>query len=126
MPSRRRPRPVFPDTASRSPLSSPSRFRSAARPWRFWAARAPCSRSRSWARPGAVGVYEGEATALVTTGPFRVARNPIFAAMLTASIGWALLVPSWSALLALAALVVAVQLCRPGRARRLRRSPSVA
>lgn len=73
-----------------------------------------------------VGVYEGEATALVTTGPFRVARNPIFAAMVTASIGWALLVPSWSALLALAALVVAVQLCRPGRARRLRRSPSVA
>lgn len=57
-----------------------------------------------------VGVDEREITALVTTGPFRVARNPIFTAMVTASIGWALLVPSWPALLALAALVVAVQL----------------
>ncbi|WP_169952087.1 isoprenylcysteine carboxylmethyltransferase family protein [Microbispora sp. H11081] len=57
-----------------------------------------------------VGVDERETTALVTTGPFQVARNPIFTAMATASIGWGLLMPSWPALLALVTLVVAVQL----------------
>ena len=57
-----------------------------------------------------IGVDEGERTALVTTGPFAVVRNPIFAAMLPASLGLALLVPNIAALAGFGALVLALQI----------------
>ena len=44
-----------------------------------------------------IGVDEAERTELVTDGPFSLARNPIFAAMLPTSLGLALMVPSWVA-----------------------------
>jgi protein-S-isoprenylcysteine O-methyltransferase Ste14 len=57
-----------------------------------------------------IGVDERARTELVTGGPFTVVRNPIFAAMLPASAGLALMVPSVVAFAGLAALVVALEL----------------
>jgi protein-S-isoprenylcysteine O-methyltransferase Ste14 len=57
-----------------------------------------------------VGVDEGERTELVTGGPFGVVRNPIFSAMLPASLGLALVVPNVVALVSLAALFVAIEI----------------
>jgi protein-S-isoprenylcysteine O-methyltransferase Ste14 len=57
-----------------------------------------------------IGVDETEHTELVTQGPFSLARNPIFAAMLPTSLGLVLMVPSWVALVGLAALFVALEL----------------
>ena len=57
-----------------------------------------------------IGVAEADRTALVTDGPFAVVRNPIFAAMLPASLGLALMVPSVVAIVGALALVVAVEL----------------
>ena len=57
-----------------------------------------------------IGVDEQERTALVTSGPFAVVRNPIFAGMLPASLGLALLVPNIVALAGLAALLVALEI----------------
>jgi protein-S-isoprenylcysteine O-methyltransferase Ste14 len=57
-----------------------------------------------------IGVDEGSRTELVTGGPFTIVRNPIFAAMLPASAGLALMVPSVVALAGLAALLVALEL----------------
>ena len=57
-----------------------------------------------------IGVDEQERTALVTSGPFAVVRNPIFAGMLPASLGLALLVPNVVALAGLAALLVALEI----------------
>ena len=57
-----------------------------------------------------IGVDVDERTALVTTGPFAVVRNPIFAAMLPASLGLALLVPNAVALAGLAALWLALEI----------------
>lgn len=57
-----------------------------------------------------VGVDPGELTPLVTSGPFAVVRNPIFAATLPVALGLALLVPNWLALLGLATLVCALEL----------------
>jgi protein-S-isoprenylcysteine O-methyltransferase Ste14 len=57
-----------------------------------------------------IGVDPEERTQLVTTGPFALVRNPIFAAMLPTALGLALLVPSWVALAGLAGLAVAVEL----------------
>lgn len=56
------------------------------------------------------GVDEAERTKLVTGGAFARVRNPIFTTMLTAQLGFALLVPTWLALTALACLAAAVQL----------------
>ncbi|KLO44662.1 hypothetical protein ABW17_08190 [Mycobacterium nebraskense] len=52
-----------------------------------------------------VGIDEAERTGLVTTGAFRIVRNPIFSAVLLAFAGPALMVPN---LVAIAGLVVAV------------------
>lgn len=57
-----------------------------------------------------IGVAAEERTALVTRGPYRAVRNPIFTFMVTALAGIALLVPNALASLALAALVLAVEL----------------
>ena len=63
-----------------------------------------------------IGVDETERTALVTSGPFAVVRNPIFAAMLPTSLGLALLVPN---VVALAGLGRALARTRdPGAPRR--------
>ncbi|HWL43287.1 MAG TPA: isoprenylcysteine carboxylmethyltransferase family protein [Ilumatobacter sp.] len=55
-----------------------------------------------------VGVDTGEATELVVTGPFTLARNPIFTAMATTAVGLVLVVPSVLALAGLAVLVWAL------------------
>lgn len=57
-----------------------------------------------------IGVDPAERTALVTSGPFALVRNPIFAAMLPTALGLTLLVPSWVALLGLAGLFLALEL----------------
>lgn len=57
-----------------------------------------------------IGVDPEERTALVTTGPFGIVRNPIFSAMLPTALGLALMVPSVVALAGLAALVVSLEL----------------
>lgn len=57
-----------------------------------------------------IGVDEQSRTELVTGGPFTIVRNPIFAAMLPASAGLALMVPSVVAFAGLAALFVALEL----------------
>ncbi|MDM2407617.1 isoprenylcysteine carboxylmethyltransferase family protein [Mycobacteroides abscessus] len=46
-----------------------------------------------------IGVDENERTALVTTGPFRWVRNPIFTAILVALLGLTLMVPNLVALI---------------------------
>ncbi len=57
-----------------------------------------------------VGVTEGEHTKLVTTGPFRLVRNPIFTAVITAFAGMALAVPNVIALAGLGSFTLGVQL----------------
>ena len=57
-----------------------------------------------------VGVDPAERTALVTGGPFAVARNPVFTAMATTTLGLALMVPNLAAVAAFLVLVLAVQL----------------
>lgn len=57
-----------------------------------------------------IGVQGDERTTLVTDGPFAVVRNPFFAAMLPAALGFALLVPSVVSLAALLALATALEL----------------
>jgi protein-S-isoprenylcysteine O-methyltransferase Ste14 len=57
-----------------------------------------------------VGVDPAERTQLVTTGPFALVRNPIFAAILPTALGLTMLVPSWIAFAGLAGLVAALEL----------------
>jgi protein-S-isoprenylcysteine O-methyltransferase Ste14 len=57
-----------------------------------------------------IGVQADERTTLVTDGPFRIVRNPFFAAMLPAALGFALLVPSPISLAALLTLAAALEL----------------
>jgi protein-S-isoprenylcysteine O-methyltransferase Ste14 len=57
-----------------------------------------------------VGVDPAERTALVTTGVFALARNPIFTAMTATSLGITLMTPNLISLAATVALVVSVQL----------------
>ncbi|MBX7195742.1 MAG: isoprenylcysteine carboxylmethyltransferase family protein [Sandaracinaceae bacterium] len=56
-----------------------------------------------------VGVDPSERTELVTRGPFRLVRNPIFTFMMIASLGIALVCPTPLALTAPALLALAVQ-----------------
>ncbi|KGH45398.1 isoprenylcysteine carboxyl methyltransferase [Modestobacter caceresii] len=57
-----------------------------------------------------IGVDPGERTDLVTTGVFAHVRNPIFTAMTVAQAGVVLMVPTWVSILAVVALVAAIQL----------------
>jgi protein-S-isoprenylcysteine O-methyltransferase Ste14 len=57
-----------------------------------------------------IGVDEDERTALVTSGPFRIVRNPIYAAMIPAVGGLALLAASVVSLAGWALLVAALEL----------------
>jgi protein-S-isoprenylcysteine O-methyltransferase Ste14 len=57
-----------------------------------------------------VGVDPAERTALVTAGPFGVVRNPIYAAMGVALVGFLLLVPNVVSVLAIVCLVAGLQL----------------
>lgn len=57
-----------------------------------------------------IGVDAGARTALVRSGPFRWVRNPIFTAMGAATMGLALLVPNVLSLLAVCALVAALEI----------------
>lgn len=57
-----------------------------------------------------VGVAASERTALVTRGPYHAVRNPIYTFMVTGLAGLALLTPNVVALLAIVALVVAVEI----------------
>jgi protein-S-isoprenylcysteine O-methyltransferase Ste14 len=57
-----------------------------------------------------IGVDPGERTELVTSGPFALARNPIFAAMLPTALGLTLLVPSWVAIAGFVGLIVTLEL----------------
>jgi protein-S-isoprenylcysteine O-methyltransferase Ste14/protein-L-isoaspartate O-methyltransferase len=57
-----------------------------------------------------VGVDAAERTALVTTGPFAIVRNPIYSAMLLATVGLALLTPNVVALGAAGALLVGLEI----------------
>ena len=57
-----------------------------------------------------IGVDPAETTALVTSGPFAFARNPIFTGMLAVALGLALLVPNLPALLAALALALGLEL----------------
>jgi protein-S-isoprenylcysteine O-methyltransferase Ste14 len=57
-----------------------------------------------------IGVEEHARTELVGAGPFRWVRNPIFSAMTVATVGLALMVPNVVAGIAVAALVVALEI----------------
>lgn len=57
-----------------------------------------------------VGVDADEVTSLVTSGPFAIVRNPVFAAMLPAGLGFALVAPNVVALAGVGALLAAVEL----------------
>jgi protein-S-isoprenylcysteine O-methyltransferase Ste14 len=57
-----------------------------------------------------IGVDAAERTALVTAGPFRLVRNPIFSALIVSAAGFAALLPSLTALASVALLVVAIEL----------------
>lgn len=72
--------------------------------WAVFAAQA--AMGASWR----VGVDPDEVTELVTTGPFRLVRNPIFTAMGFTLVGITLLVPAVMTVLALVAFCVGVQL----------------
>lgn len=57
-----------------------------------------------------IGVDAAARTALVMSGPFRWVRNPIFTMMGAATIGLALLVPNAMSILAVIALIVALEI----------------
>lgn len=57
-----------------------------------------------------IGVDPSERTALVTSGPFALVRNPIFAAMLPTALGLVLMVPSVVAITGLVALIASLEL----------------
>jgi protein-S-isoprenylcysteine O-methyltransferase Ste14 len=66
-----------------------------------WAQRAM---GESWR----VGIDLDERTALVTTGPYRSVRNPIYTAMFAFALGLALLVPNVASLLGMVGVVAVI------------------
>ena len=57
-----------------------------------------------------IGVDESERTELVTAGPFATVRNPVFSGMIPVAVGLALMVPNFVAVLAVVALVTALEI----------------
>jgi protein-S-isoprenylcysteine O-methyltransferase Ste14 len=57
-----------------------------------------------------VGIDPDERTALVTTGPYRSVRNPIYTAMFAFSLGLTLIVPNAASLLGMVAVVAVIDL----------------
>ncbi len=57
-----------------------------------------------------IGVDGAERTDLVTGGPFRLVRNPIFSGLLLSAAGFALLLPTVTAIASFALLVLAIEL----------------
>ena len=57
-----------------------------------------------------IGIDRTEVTGLVTSGVFGLARNPIFTAMIFTAAGFALMVPNPIGIIALACLVVAIEM----------------
>jgi protein-S-isoprenylcysteine O-methyltransferase Ste14 len=57
-----------------------------------------------------VGIPSGERTALVTSGPFAVVRNPIFGAALPTAIGFAMMVPNVLAIADLFVVFISLEL----------------
>lgn len=57
-----------------------------------------------------IGVDHGDQTELVTSGVFRLVRNPIFSAMVLATVGLVLLVPNSSSVVAVAVLIAALEI----------------
>jgi protein-S-isoprenylcysteine O-methyltransferase Ste14 len=76
----------------------------AAGAWLTFAAQA--AMGTSWR----IGVDPAERTELVTHGPFRNVRNPIFTGMITAATGLTLLAPNTVTVIGLALLFVAVEI----------------
>lgn len=57
-----------------------------------------------------IGVDQTEHTTLVTTGPFRLVRNPVFAAAASAFLGLALMVPNLLAIAGLAVTLIGIEI----------------
>jgi protein-S-isoprenylcysteine O-methyltransferase Ste14 len=57
-----------------------------------------------------MGVDETERLELITSGPFRVVRNPIYTGLFAMFAGWALLVPNWVSLAALPLAIAGFEL----------------
>jgi protein-S-isoprenylcysteine O-methyltransferase Ste14 len=57
-----------------------------------------------------VGVDPEERTELVTAGPFKLVRNPIYSAMIPTVFGLVLMVPNALAIFAICALVISIEL----------------
>ncbi|WP_144662981.1 isoprenylcysteine carboxylmethyltransferase family protein [Paenarthrobacter nicotinovorans] len=57
-----------------------------------------------------IGVDEAERTSLVTTGPFRLVRNPVFTAAATVFLGLAFMVPNLLAIAGLAVTLTGIEL----------------
>lgn len=96
--------PVFTRPGSVSPLGVAGLLVTAAGLSLAWAAQT--SMRSSWR----IGVDPGEVTELVTSGVFAHARNPIFTAMVAAQAGTVMMAPTWLSIVALTALVVAIEL----------------
>lgn len=57
-----------------------------------------------------IGVSDDQNTDLVTTGWFSVVRNPIYSAMIVGWTGFALIVPTWLSIAAVAVIAVGLEL----------------
>jgi len=57
-----------------------------------------------------IGVNGQEETTLVTSGPFRLVRNPIFAAIVPAVLGFCLMVPSVLSIAGVATAIAAIEM----------------
>lgn len=65
---------------------------------------------RAMGRSWRIGVDVAEATDLVTDGPFRLVRNPIFTALMMIQVGTATMALSWLSLVGAALMITACQL----------------
>ena len=64
---------------------------------------------RAMGRSWRIGVDETETTELVTDGPFRLVRNPIFTALMMIQAGTAAMAPTWLSLAGTGLMILACQ-----------------